>query len=66
MSNTSLLQFNHDYCPKNSDLLDWAEQIRMYLQTADKCFLPDGIKQLEFRHSDDSSIYVRKPERRVP
>ena len=55
MSNRSLIELNHDYCPPRDDaaLLAWAKAFRLYLGSGDPSFLPDGVERKWMRHHSD-------------
>lgn len=53
MSNRTLLEFNHDYCPKDADLLEWAEKLRTYMSSGDKEYLPQGVEWKNMRHHSE-------------
>jgi hypothetical protein len=53
MSNRSLIEFNHDYCPKDEELLEWAKKIQTYLHSGDERELPRGLCLLEMRHHSE-------------
>jgi hypothetical protein len=50
MSNRTLVEINHDYCPNDDELLRWAQAIRTYIRSGDKRFLPHGITFVHMRH----------------
>ncbi len=56
MSNRTLIELNHDYCPQNEDCLIWAEQMQGYMHSGDKRHLPDGVTFIEMRHHSELSI----------
>lgn len=56
MSNRSLLEFNHDFCPGVRDpdgLLRWALMMADYMRNGDKTSLPRGVTFKHFRHHSD-------------
>lgn len=55
MSNRSLIEINHDYCPKNDDaaLLAWAKKIATYIRSGSREEMPDGIRVFWRRHHSD-------------
>ncbi len=53
MSNHTLLEFNHDYCPKETDILTWAKLLVAYLRTGDKDLLPSGVTFKNMRHHSE-------------
>ena len=50
MSNRSLIEFNHDYCPNDASLEAWAKQIQVYLTSGDESELPQGLILFGRRH----------------
>ena len=52
MSNRSLVELNHDYCPRDNDaeLLKWARSMRRYMTGADTRELPQGVTRKHYRH----------------
>ncbi len=52
MSNRTLVELNHDYCPPNNDieLLKWARNMRNYLCSGLKDELPKGVTFKHIRH----------------
>lgn len=70
MSNRTIVELNHDYCPRGDDasLLAWAKAMRFYMGGADQSMLPDGVTFLHYRHhSEDCPLPVppQKPRKRV-
>lgn len=55
MSNRTLLELNHDFCPMDSELADWADALRTYMRTGDPKHLPDGISFISIRHHSEPS-----------
>jgi hypothetical protein len=59
VSNRSLLEFNHDYCPsleepgRDERLAVWARQITRYLRSLDKSELPPGVTFKHRRHHSE-------------
>jgi hypothetical protein len=43
VSNRTLIELNHDYCPRDQELLDWAKKMQLYMRSADKRLLPKGV-----------------------
>jgi len=52
VSNRSLVELNHDYCPplNNVALLAWAHAMRTYIGSGDQADLPDGVTFVDRRH----------------
>ncbi len=52
MSNRTLVELNHDYCPPSNDveLLKWARKMRNYITSGDKDELPKGVTFKHIRH----------------
>lgn len=53
MSNRSLLEFNHDLCPKEEDLLTWAAKLKTYITSGDSKELPQGVTFIAMRHHSE-------------
>jgi hypothetical protein len=54
MSNRTLVELNHDFCPHgDEELMRWAVAMRTYMTSADKKFLPDGVTFKHFRHHSE-------------
>ncbi|RVT96204.1 hypothetical protein EOD42_13895 [Rhodovarius crocodyli] len=56
MSNRTLIELNHDYCPNPRDdaaLLDWARAMVRYMGGADPADLPQGVVRKHFRHHSE-------------
>ncbi len=63
MSNHTLLEFNHDYCPKLEDAQKWAEGIIIHMRTGDISSLPQGVKFRHMRHHSEPDPLVKKARR---
>jgi hypothetical protein len=54
MSNRTLVELNHDFCPHgDEELMRWAVEMCTYMTSADKKFLPDGVTFKHFRHHSE-------------
>lgn len=56
MSNRSLVELNHDYCPPYGDdaaLLRWARSMAAYMGSADPDDLPAGVTRKHYRHHSE-------------
>lgn len=55
MSNRTLVELNHDYCPPDEDrkLLIWARAMRVYMCSGDKEWLPSGVTFKAMRHHSE-------------
>ena len=55
MSQRTLVEMNHDYCPPRDDaaLLTWARAMRSYLTSGDKRELPRGVVFVNRRHHSE-------------
>jgi hypothetical protein len=58
MSNRTLVELNHDYCPtgsgfKDSDLIKWATAFVRYMQSGEKNYLPKGVTFKHMRHHSE-------------
>jgi hypothetical protein len=56
MSNRTLMELNHDFCPANDvdGLLMWAKAMRLYIRTGEKKHLPLGVTFKGMRHHSDT------------
>jgi hypothetical protein len=52
MINRTLVELNHDYCPRNTvnELLEWARAMRLYMSSGQKEHLPPGVTFKHMRH----------------
>ena len=51
MSNRTLIELNHDYCPRNdADALELGRALMAYMRNANADELPQGVKFRHFRH----------------
>lgn len=52
MSNRTMIELNHDYCPSNDDaaLLAWAKGMWGYMRCGDPNLLPNGVTWFGMRH----------------
>lgn len=51
MSNRTLVELNHDYCPRGGDdLTEWALAMQRYMHSGDKSDLPRGVTFKHLRH----------------
>jgi hypothetical protein len=55
MSNRTLVELNHDFCPKDNDtdLLMWASRMSVYMKSGDKRMLPEGVTFKHIRHHSE-------------
>lgn len=60
MSNRSLVELNHDFCPLSDDakLLAWAKAMQSYMRGADVRELPRGVVRKHYRHHSDPDPMV--------
>lgn len=64
MSNRTLIELNHDFCPRNEHLHPWAEAMQRYMKSGDESYLPQGVTLLGKRHHSEPEFtppYRRKP-----
>ena len=47
------VEFNHDYYPLDTKLLEWAKQIQTYLRSGDPQYLPQGVTFKHIRHHSE-------------
>jgi hypothetical protein len=70
MSNRSLIEINHEFCPKGDDesLLAWARRVRRYVTSGERQDLPDGMTLKWSRHHSDPCPFDQPLafERRFP
>ncbi len=55
MSNRTLVELNHDYCPlwEPKALQSWAEQMVSYMTSGDETKLPKGVTFKHIRHHSE-------------
>lgn len=56
MSNLTLVELNHDYCPRidhDDELLKWAKDMALYMRSGRKSFLPQGVTFKNMRHHSE-------------
>ena len=54
MSNRTLIELNHDYCPRNaSEAKDFGLALQMFMRSGDKAMLPRGVTFKHSRHHSD-------------
>ena len=54
MGNRSLIEFNHDYCPRNAEEAQRLGLALMaYMRAADPAELPPGVERKHYRHHSD-------------
>lgn len=54
MSNRSLLEFNHDHCPRNdAECLELGKALQRYMRAAHTAELPQGVVRKHYRHHSD-------------
>lgn len=55
MSNRTLVELNHDFCPRGDDdsLIAWARQMRYYLSSGNRTELPPGVTFKHRRHHSE-------------
>lgn len=55
MSNRTIVELNHDYCPRDDarELIEWALMMRYYMGNADPAHLPNGVTYLHYRHHSE-------------
>lgn len=60
MSNRSLLEFNHDYCPtSDAECLELGASLSAYMRAADIRHLPPGVVRKHYRHHSDPDPMAR-------
>jgi hypothetical protein len=53
MRNRTLVELNHDYCPGDLRLLEWAIAMQSYMRSADPRELPKGVTFKHMRHHSE-------------
>jgi len=53
MSNRTLVELNHDYCPDREQELEWLERMNAFYRGGNPEDLPRGVSFIEARHSHD-------------
>lgn len=54
MSNRTLIELNHDHCPRNAEqALQLGLALMAYMRAADPAELPQGVRFKHFRHHTD-------------
>jgi hypothetical protein len=56
MSNRTLVELNHDCCPRSDrpiELVRWAMAMASYMRSGDKTELPPGVTFKHMRHHSD-------------
>lgn len=55
MSNRTIVELNHDACPRDDalSLIEWALRMRYYMGNADPTYLPNGVTFLHYRHHSE-------------
>jgi hypothetical protein len=54
MSNRTLVELNHDYCPHGpTEEHDYGRALASYMRGADPAFLPPGVIRKHYRHHSD-------------
>lgn len=60
MSNRTLVELNHDFCPRSNhieDLLSWAKAMTRYMSSGDQSELPHGVTFKHRRHHSEPCPY---------
>lgn len=54
MSNLTLMQINHDFCPRDEEAAKtFGLSMQAYLRSGDTSFLPEGVRFINMRHHSD-------------
>jgi hypothetical protein len=53
MSNRTVVELNHDYCPGDEELEHWAKQMQIYMASGDRRELPRGVAFKYMRHHSE-------------
>ena len=59
MSYRTLVELNHDYCPTDEKLLEWAKAMVLYMRSGDQKLLPKGVTWKDMRHHSDPEFFVK-------
>jgi hypothetical protein len=66
MSNRTLIELNHDYCPTDENLMAWAKAMQTYMrQLNPERNLPDGVRYVQMRHHSDPTLSGEELARRL-
>lgn len=66
MSNRSLIEFNHDYCPTtDEECLMLGRALQQYMRNAEIGFLPAGVIRKHYRHHSDPDPMLEAVKLRV-
>lgn len=60
MSYRTLVGLNHDYCPTDEKLLEWAKAMVLYMRSGDQTALPSGVTWKDMRHHSDPELLVKR------
>jgi hypothetical protein len=65
VSNRTIVELNHDYCPRDDahELIEWALRMRYYMGNADPAYLPNGVTFLHYRHHSETCPLPPPPAR---
>lgn len=65
MSNRTIVELNHDYCPRDDarELIKWALQMRYYMGNAEPAYLPNGVTFFHYRHHSEPCPLKPQPRR---
>jgi hypothetical protein len=68
MSNRSLVELNHDFCPLNTDaeLLKWASGMHCFFTSGDPTYLPQGVTFKHMRHHSDPDPLEKRASSGTP
>lgn len=50
MSQRTMLEFNHDFCPTDDTAKEFAASLVRYMRSGDAQWLPDGVTFFGMRH----------------
>jgi hypothetical protein len=65
MSNRSLIELNHDYCPRDdAGCLALGRALQAYLRCGDADLLPPGVRFRHYRHYSDPDPMAGRDQRR--
>lgn len=57
MSNRTLIELNHDYCPIDEEHAnDLGQKLSLYMRSADKSWLPEGVVFKSMRHHSEPDL----------
>lgn len=63
LSNRTLIELNHDYCPKNERAAEiFGLKMQMFMMTGEESDLPQGAKLISWRHHSENFVIGKTVE----